>query len=271
MTIKDEILKKYTIDDIKPHTTNTLDFVGIALNFVYPNINSIEQAFYNKIFTLFPERTISPMREHKLQISNEGLNKNRVSIEEKNSVNYIYYDEDGKFQLILNSEMLDFQCINPHENYSDFKKFSGTFKKIYENLLFVAGEYNREILVKNKALFVRKINKINYDTDTLNRLNNDYIKEINLLNNDGMNIEDPTRFYNEIVSQENDGTKIVIRNGSSLNPDRQSKSLIYDFQVFKDNPSKLNIHMEEDLNNFSTIIYNLYRHMLGEKFFSDNG
>ena len=270
MLKKYEILKKYNIEDIKQHTTNTLDFVGIALNFVYPNVNSIEQAFYNKIFAEFPERTISPMREHKLQISNEGLNKNKVSIEEKNSVNYIYYDEDGKFQLILNNEMLDFQCINPHANYSNFKDFSKTFKKIYECLIFVAGEYNREIFVKNKALFVRKINKVNYDADTLNKLNNDYIKEVNLLNNDGLDIEEPVRFYNEIVSQENDGTKIVIRNGSSLNPDGKSKSLIYDFQVFKDNPSKLNIHMEDDLNNFSTIIYNLYRHMLGDKFFSDN-
>ena len=270
MTIKYEILKKYNIEDIKQHTTNTLDFVGIALNFVYPNVNSIEQAFYNKIFAEFPERTISPMREHKLQISNEGLNKNKVSIEEKNSVNYIYYNEDGKFQLIVNNEILHFQCINPHANYSNFKDFSKTFKKIYECLIFVAGEYNREIFVKNKALFVRKINKVNYDADTLNKLNNDYIKEVNLLNNDGLDIEEPVRFYNEIVSQENDGTKIVIRNGSSLNPDGKSKSLIYDFQVFKDNPSKLNIHMEDDLNNFSTIIYNLYRHMLGDKFFSDN-
>lgn len=270
MTIKDDILKKYSIDDIKQHPTNTLDFVGIALNFVYPNISCIEPAFYNKIFTEFPERLLNPMKEHKLQISNEGLNTNRVSIEEKNSVTYVYNDEDGKFQLLLNNEMLDFQCINPHENYSNFKEFSDTFKKIYACLLNVANNYNADIHVNNKALFVRKINKVKFDIETLSKLNNDYIKETNLLKDNGITIEEPARFYNEIVSQENDGTKIVIRNGSSPNPDGKSKSLIYDFQVFKDNPSKLNTPMEEDLNNFSTIIYNLYRHMLGDKFFDEN-
>ena len=51
MTIRSEILKKYNIEDINQHQTNTLDFVGVALNFVYPNIGDIEQAFYNKIFS----------------------------------------------------------------------------------------------------------------------------------------------------------------------------------------------------------------------------
>lgn len=271
MTIKDEILRRFSIDQIKQHGTNTLDFVGVALNFVYPYIGNIEQAFYSEIFQHFPERTINPMKEHTLQISNEGLNMNKVSIEEKASVNYVYYDENGKFQLLLNNETLDFQCINPRQNYSDFKDFSEIFRRLYSCLIKVASDHNKDINVQNKALFVRKINRLNYDTETLSKLNSDYIKEINLLKGDGISIEEPTRFYSEIFSQEDDGTKIVIRNGSSLNQDRQSKSLIYDFQVFKDNPSRLNTNMEEDLNNFSTIIYNLYRHMLGDKFFSDLG
>ena len=90
-----------------------------------------------------------------------------------------------------------------------------------------------------------------------------------MLKDDGISFDEMTRFYSEIVSQESDGTKIVIRNGSSQNT--KEKSLIYDFQVYKDNPSRLSTNMEEDLNNFSTIIYNLYRHMLGDKFFSDLG
>ena len=267
MTIKGEILRKFSIDDIKPHKSNTLDFVGVALNFVYPNINNIEQSFYSKIFSEFPERIINPMKEHTLQISNEGLNSNKVSIEEKNLVNYVYYDENTKFRLILNNETLDLQCVNPRENYSDFKDFSEKFKNIYSNLLNVANKFNKELSVQKKALFVRKINRLNYDRETLNKLNKDYIKEINLLKDDGISFDEMTRFYSEIVSQESDGTKIVIRNGSSQNT--KEKSLIYDFQVYKDNPSRLSTNMEEDLNNFSTIIYNLYRHMLGDKFFSD--
>lgn len=267
MTIRSEILKKYNIEDINQHQTNTLDFVGVALNFVYPNIGDIEQAFYNKIFSEYPERVVSPMKEHKLQISNEGLNKNKVSIEERNSVNFIYSDEEGKYQLLLNSEMLDFQCLNPRKNYSNFKDFSKNFKQIYSCLIHVAGAFNTDIAVNKKALFVRKINRVNYDSETLQKLNKDYIKELDLLQDNGISAKDHSNFYNEIISQEEDGTKIVIRNGSSLSLDGKSKSLMYDFQVFKDNPSKLYSNMETDLDNFSTIIYNLYRHMLGDKFF----
>lgn len=267
MTIKSEILNKYNIEDIKQHKTNTLDFVGVALNFVYPNINDIEQAFYNKIFLEFPERIVSPMKEHKLQISNEGLNKNKVSIEEKNSVNFVYNDEENKYQLLLNGEMLDFQCLNPRKNYSNFKEFSETFKKIYSCLIHVASTFNKDIAVNRKALFVRKINRINYDSETIQKINRDYIRELDLLHDNGISIEEHSNFYNEVSSQEEDGTKIVIRNGSSLSVDGKSKSLMYDFQVFKDNPSKLSTDMENDLDKFSTIIYNLYRHMLGDKFF----
>lgn len=267
MAIRNEILRKYNIDDIRQHQTNTLDFVGVALNFVYPNINDIEQAFYNKIFSDFPERIVSPMKEHKLQISNEGLNKNKVSIEERNSVNFVYSDEEGKYQLLLNGEILDFQCLNPRKNYSNFKDFSEKFKKIYSCLIYVASAFNTDIAVNKKALFVRKINRVNYDSETLQKLNKDYIKELNLLQDSGISAEDNSNFYNEILSQEEDGTKIVIRNGSSPSLDEKSKSLMYDFQVFKDNPSKLSSDMEIDLNNFSTIIYNLYRHMLGDEFF----
>lgn len=267
MAIRNEILRKYNIDDIRQHQTNTLDFVGVALNFVYPNINDIEQAFYNKIFSDFPERIVSPMKEHKLQISNEGLNKNKVSIEERNSVNFVYSDEEGKYQLLLNGEILDFQCLNPRKNYSNFKDFSEKFKKIYSCLIHVASAFNTDIAVNKKALFVRKINRVNYDSETLQKLNKDYIKELNLLQDSGISAEDNSNFYNEILSQEEDGTKIVIRNGSSPSLDEKSKSLMYDFQVFKDNPSKLSSDMEIDLNNFSTIIYNLYRHMLGDEFF----
>lgn len=267
MAIRNEILRKYNIDDIRQHQTNTLDFVGVALNFVYPNINDIEQAFYNKIFSDFPERIVSPMKEHKLQISNEGLNKNKVSIEERNSVNFVYSDEEGKYQLLLNGEILDFQCLNPRKNYSNFKDFSEKFKKIYSCLIHVASAFNTDIAVNKKALFVRKINRVNYDSETLQKLNKDYIKELNLLQDNGISAEDHSNFYNEILSQEEDGTKIVIRNGSSPSLEEKSKSLMYDFQVFKDNPSKLSSDMEIDLDNFSTIIYNLYRHMLGDEFF----
>jgi len=260
--IKSEIINKYKAEDISQHGKNTLGYVGIALNFSYPNIDSIESAFYNLIFEEFPIRTIRPTKEHSILISNETTGSNKFAFEEKDINDYIYVHKENKYQLILNDFTLDLRCEDPFNNYTTFEDFGKIFIEMYGFLKKAAFTISQNSIVKNRALFVRKINKIEYNNESLNLLNEDYTKEYNLFDDiaDCRN----TSVYKEISSKETDGSQIIIRLGTMLQIDK--KYLMYDFQVFKDNPINLSDNIESDLNDFSTKIYNLYCYMLGDKF-----
>lgn len=257
--INNELISKFQNDNIRKHVNNTLDYVGIALDFVYPNIENLENQFYYEISDDYPSREERPYTEGSLQISNLNTQKN-ISISQNNLIDYIYKSIDEKYQIILNKSSLDFQCLNPNDNYTLFENFIKDYEMIFNKLLLSVKNTNSNINIKFSNLFLRKINKIELNDKNIKLLNEDYLKELIFFTP-----QTSGRFYKEIHSDTTDSSNIIIRQGV-IQKDCKSY-IMYDYQIYKNIPKSESLYKPiNDLKEFSNIIYNLYRHMVGENF-----
>ena len=257
MGIKAEILKEYvsSFDEIKPFNKNTLKYVGIA--FQFDNIvdfDNNQTLFYSHVKSRLPYKTERPASEGSLVLTISPVqNQFGFNQQSESYTEYIYTDnkENPTIRVITNKKKIDFQCIDPENNYTSFKDF---LEKIWKIFTIFCQAYSDKINLMEVVL--RKINKVEIDgNETF--LNQNILYESSLFDN-----FTNTNTYKEFTTVEDSGETVIFRSGIIRNKAESDNNLIiYDFTVKQDNPNELKLESEflqEMLKQFSTKIFNLY-------------
>ena len=257
MGIKADILKEYvsSFDEIKPFNKNTLKYVGIA--FQFDNIidfDNNQTLFYSHVKSLLPYKTERPASEGSLVLTISPVqNQFGFNQQSESYTEYIYTDnkENPNIRVITNKKKIDFQCIDPENNYTSFKDF---LEKIWKIFTVFCQAYPEKINLMEVVL--RKINKVEIDgNETF--LNQNILYESSLFDN-----FTNTNTYKEFTTVEDSGETVIFRSGIIRNKAESDNNLIiYDFTVKQDNPNELKLESEflqEMLKQFSTKIFNLY-------------
>ncbi|DAA98905.1 TPA: hypothetical protein CPT88_00585 [Candidatus Gastranaerophilales bacterium HUM_8] len=257
MGIKADILKEYvsSFDEIKPFNKNTLKYVGIA--FQFDNIidfDNNQTLFYSHVKSLLPYKTERPASEGSLVLTISPVqNQFGFNQQSESYTEYIYTDnkENPTIRVITNKKKIDFQCIDPENNYTSFKDF---LEKIWKIFTVFCKAYPEKINLMEVVL--RKINKVEIDgNETF--LNQNILYESSLFDS-----FTNTNTYKEFTTVEDSGETVIFRSGIIRNKAESDNNLIiYDFTVKQDNPNELKLESEflqEMLKQFSTKIFNLY-------------
>lgn len=257
MGIKAEILKGFvsSFDDIKPFNKNTLKYVGIA--FQFDNIidfDSNQTLFYSYVKSLLPYKTERPASEGSLVLTISPIqNQFGFNQQSESYTEYIYTDnkDNPTIRVITNKKKIDFQCIDPENNYTSFKDFLDKIWKIFKSFYQA---YSKKINLMEVVL--RKINKVEIDGNE-KFLNQNILYESSLFDN-----FTNTSTYKEFTTVEDSGETVIFRSGIIRNKAESDNNLIiYDFAIKQDNPNELKLDKEflqEMLKQFSTKIFNLY-------------
>lgn len=257
MGIKADILKEYvsSFDEIKPFNKNTLKYVGIA--FQFDNIidfDNNQTLFYSHVKSLLPYKAERPASEGSLVLTISPVqNQFGFNQQSESYTEYIYTDnkENPTIRVITNKKKIDFQCIDPENNYTSFKDF---LEKIWKIFTVFCQAYPEKINLMEVVL--RKINKVEIDgNETF--LNQNILYESSLFDS-----FTNTNTYKEFTTVEDSGETVIFRSGIIRNKAESDNNLIiYDFTVKQDNPNELKLESEflqEMLKQFSTKIFNLY-------------
>ena len=257
MGIKADILKEYvsSFDEIKPFNKNTLKYVGIA--FQFDNIidfDNNQTLFYSHVKSLLPYKTERPASEGSLVLTISPVqNQFGFNQQSESYTEYIYTDnkENPTIRVITNKKKIDFQCIDPENNYTSFKDF---LEKIWKIFTVFCKAYPEKINLMEVVL--RKINKVEIDgNETF--LNQNILYESSLFDS-----FTNTNTYKEFTTVEDSGETVIFRSGIIRNKAESDNNLIiYDFTVKQDNPNELKLESEflqEMLKQFSTKIFYLY-------------
>ena len=265
MTIKTNILTKFadSFEKIKPFKKNTLSYVGIAFQFDnIINFDDNQPIFYSRVRDKLPYKIERPASEGSLMLTiSPERNQVGFSQQSESFTEYIYTDNKDKptIRVITNKKKIDFQCIDPENNYLSFKKFYDDIMEIFTSFCNV---YEHKLNLMEVVL--RKINKIELD-ENVKYLNQSLLFELGMFDN-----FTNTNTYKEFSTIGNVGETIEFRSGIIKNKPESDKNLIiYDFTIRQDNPNVLKLD-KDDLKNmlqdFSMKIYNLYCYCVSESY-----
>jgi hypothetical protein len=255
-----------SFEDIKPFNKNTLQYVGVA--FQFDNITDFDKKqsdFYTAIKSILPHKIETPAHEGSFMLTVSPDN-NQVGINQNSEIytEYQYMDnrENPTIRVITNRKKIDFQCIDPKNNYTSFKNFLDIIWKIFKPFCRTHSD-NLNLM----GVVLRKINKIELD-DNAKYLNQDILYELKMFEN-----FTNANTYKEFVTVGEQEEIIEFRSGIIKDNSGNNQNLIiYDFTLKQDNPNKLQLEpkaINTLLEDFSKQIYNLYCFCVGKEYIKE--